>query len=48
MKKNLNYEAPASELLTVAMERNFVQTGGGNADAPGGKSGGVYGDDIDS
>lgn len=48
MKKYLNYEAPASELLTVAMERNFVQTGRGNAEAPDGVFGGTYGDDIDS
>ena len=46
MKLNLNYESPSAELLLVAFEE-CILSGHGNAEAPNGISGGVYGDDID-
>ena len=47
MKKNLYYESPSAVLLLVAFEE-CILSGNGNAEAPRGISGGVYGDDIDS
>ena len=47
MKKNLYYESPSAELLLVAFEKCILSRQG-NAEAPKGISGGVYGDDIDS
>lgn len=44
MRKNLNYEAPCSELWLATFEKCILS---GNGDAPGGTFGGLYGDDID-
>ncbi|MBQ9597994.1 MAG: hypothetical protein IJR34_07085 [Bacteroidales bacterium] len=50
MKKYLNYETPVSELLTLKIERNFLDSDDsldrGNATAPQGYNGGSYGEQF--